>query len=217
MPRADTSDEKRMALRASRNWREVLSRADWLLREWISRTRRPASLQSSAKNWVMRAVTKKTITLDSGSAVDLARREKSVGRSSWRRTTMENWSRASAAWSTTSPTQSTYRCAAPGRRACAATWRTAAGTVAEKSSVWRAAGGGRQARMRSMVGLKPMSRSWSASSNTRLCRRSKACTKPSVFFMWSSSLPGVAISSGAGPPRRRRFFSAPMLVPPIIT
>ena len=41
MPRAVTSEEKRATPRPARNVSDALSRADWLLRLWISTTLKP--------------------------------------------------------------------------------------------------------------------------------------------------------------------------------
>ncbi len=64
---------------------------------------------------------------------------------------------------------------------------TSSGIVAEKSSVWRAAGS--SDRMRVMSGQKPMSIIRSASSSTRTTRPEKSVM---ADRMWSINRPGVA-------------------------
>ena len=80
--------------------------------------------------------------------------------------------------------------------------------VAEKNSVWRS--GGSRPTMRSTSGIKPISSIRSASSMTRIFT-SVSSTLPRS--KWSSSRPGVAISTST-PLSRAAFWSA-KLTPPI--
>mmetsp|Transcript_12513 Transcript_12513/g.50268 ORF Transcript_12513/g.50268 Transcript_12513/m.50268 type:complete len:217 (+) Transcript_12513:579-1229(+) len=111
----------------------------------------------------------------------------SSGRWSSRGAIVSHWVTCVLVAESSSPTQSTY--AYPGRSALDAICFTWLGTVAEKSSVWRWRG--MNPRILSMLGLNPISSSWSASSSTSTLRFWHLGWSPDVS-KWSMRRPGVA-------------------------
>ena len=87
------------------------------------------------------------------------------------------------------------------------------GKVAEKSNVCRVSGGGSIARILTILGRKPRSSSWSASSMTSTHSAVSISRTPTVLFRWSSSRPGVATRTTGGPCWNDEASLA-MLVPP---